>query len=183
MAGRYDLVLMDVEMPVMDGYTATRAIRQWESTLGRAPTPIVALTAYARPEDAQHCREAGCTTHLGKPVRKAQLIQTIMALEGRPRDRILVRVDPELVAAIPGFLEHRRQDVVSLRAALERDDFETIRVVGHRIRGSGSGYGFETITQLGELLEQAGRNRIPDEIPRWVAELADYLERVEIVND
>jgi signal transduction histidine kinase/DNA-binding response OmpR family regulator len=183
MAGRYDLVLMDVEMPVMDGYTATRAIRQWESTLGRAPTPIVALTAYARPEDAQRCREAGCTTHLGKPVRKAQLIQTIVALEGRPRDRILARVDPELVAAIPGFLEHRRQDVVSLREALERDDFETIRVVGHRMRGSGSGYGFETITELGELFEQAGRNRIPDEIPRWVAELADYLERVEIVSD
>ena len=90
----------------------------------------MALTAYARPEDAQRCREAGCTTHLGKPVRKAQLIQTIMVLEGRPRDRILVRVDPELVAAIPGFLEHRRRDVASLREAFERGDFEAIRVVG-----------------------------------------------------
>ncbi len=190
-AGHYDLVLMDVEMPVMDGYTATRAIRQWESTHGREPTPIVALTAYSRPEDGQRCREAGCTTHLGKPVRKAQLVQTIMALSAgsgppgdvgrRPSDRILVRVDPELATALPEFLERRRQDVTALREALERGDFETIRVVGHRMRGSGAGYGFEAITRIGELLERAGRNRVPDEIPRWVAELADYLERVEIV--
>jgi CheY-like chemotaxis protein len=55
-AGHYDLVLMDVEMPLMDGYTATRAIRQWESERERHPTPVVALTAYARPEDAQRCR-------------------------------------------------------------------------------------------------------------------------------
>jgi CheY-like chemotaxis protein/HPt (histidine-containing phosphotransfer) domain-containing protein len=192
-AGHYDLVLMDVEMPVMDGYAATRAIRQWESTHGREPTPIVALTAYARPEDAQRSHEAGCTAHLTKPVRKPQLMQIIMTLssssggvggvEERPTDRILVRVDPELEAVIPEFLEGRRQDVASLREALERSDFETIRRLGHRMRGSGSGYGFEAITQIGESLEQAGRNRMPDEVPRWLAELANYLERVEIVSE
>ena len=192
-AGHYDLVLMDVEMPVMDGYAATRAIRQWESTHGREPTPIVALTAYARPEDAQRSHEAGCTAHLTKPVRKPQLMQTIMTLsssssavggvEERPTDRILVRVDPELEAVIPEFLEGRRQDVTSLREALERSDFETIRRLGHRMRGSGSGYGFEAITQIGESLEQAGRNRTPDEVPHWLAELANYLERVEIVSE
>jgi signal transduction histidine kinase/DNA-binding response OmpR family regulator len=191
-AGHYDLVLMDVEMPVMDGHAATRAIREWESTHGREPTPIVALTAYVRPEDAERCREAGCTAHLAKPVRKATLMQTIMALsrssdptggEGPPMDRILVRVDPELEAAIPEFLEGRRQDVISLREALERGDFETIQRLGHRMRGSGSGYGFEAITQIGECLEQAGRNRTPEEVPRWLAELSDYLERVETVSE
>ncbi len=192
-AGHYDLVLMDVEMPVMDGFAATRAIRQWESVHAREPTPIVALTAYAREEDAQRCREAGCTIHLAKPVRKPLLVQTIMALsdssgatgdgEERPKDRILVRVDPELEADIPAFLEGRRQDVASLREALEHGDFETIRRLGHRMRGSGSGYGFEAITQIGEGLERAGRNRTPDEVPRWLAELADYLERVELVRE
>jgi CheY-like chemotaxis protein/HPt (histidine-containing phosphotransfer) domain-containing protein len=192
-AGHYDLVLMDVEMPVLDGYAATRAIRQWESTHAREPTPIVALTAYARAEDAQRAREAGCTTHLAKPVRKPQLLQTIIALsgssgpsgggvEGRARDPILIRVDPELEAAIPGFLESRRQDLTSLREALERGDFETIRRLGHRMRGSGAGYGFEAITQIGEVLEQAGRHRTPDAVLRCLAELADYLERVEIVK-
>ena len=191
--GHYDLVLMDVEMPVMDGYAATRAIRQWERAHAREPTPIVALTAYAREEDAQRCREAGCTTHLAKPVRKPQLVKTIMAFSGSsgatgggekvPKDRILVRADPELDADIPGFLEGRRQDVTSLSEALERGDFETIRRLGHRMRGSGSGYGFEAITQIGEGLEQAGRNQTPDEVSRWSAELADYLERVEIVRE
>jgi hypothetical protein len=51
------------------------------------------------------------------------------------------------------------------------------------MRGSGSGYGFEAITQIGEGLEQAGRNQTPDEVSRWSAELADYLERVEIVRE
>ena len=98
-------------------------------------------------------------------------------------DRILVRVDPELEAAIPEFLEGRRQDLISLREAFERGDFETIQRLGHRMRGSGSGYGFDTITQIGECLEQAGRSNAPHEIPRWLAELADYLERVEIVRE
>jgi len=193
-SGHYDVVLMDVEMPVMDGYTATRAIRQWESTHAREPTPIVALTAYAQAEDAQRCRDAGCTAHLAKPVRKTDLIQTIVALcpslgpagggaEGRAGDRILVRVDPELEAAIPEFLEGRRQDLTALRAALERGDFETIRLLGHRMRGSGTGYGFEAITRIGARLEQAGRNRTPEEIPRCLAELADFLERVEIAGE
>src|SRR6185436_11328806 len=77
-AAPYDLVIMDIEMPTMDGYAATRAIRQWESTHGQQPAPIVALTAYARPEDAQRSREAGCTAHLAKPVRKPDLMQTIV---------------------------------------------------------------------------------------------------------
>ncbi len=190
-AGRYDLVLMDVEMPVMDGYAATRAIRQWERGQDRPPTPIMALTAYARPEDARKSLDAGCTTHLAKPVRKLHLIEAITALcptpgavptagGGPPGPPLRVRVDRELAAAIPDFLENRRQDVRSLRDALERADFEMIRLLGHRMRGSGAGYGFDRITQLGELLEQMGRSRSPAEVARWIAELDAYLARVEI---
>jgi two-component system, sensor histidine kinase and response regulator len=75
---RFDLVLMDVQMPVMDGYAATRAMREWESTQGRPPTPIIALTAHARHEDAENSRVAGCTTHLTKPIKKATLLSTLM---------------------------------------------------------------------------------------------------------
>jgi signal transduction histidine kinase/DNA-binding response OmpR family regulator len=193
LSSHYDLVLMDVEMPVMDGYAATRAIRQWEGTHAREPTPIVALTAYARAEDAQRCRDAGCSTHLAKPVRKADLIQTVMALcpsvgqipdgaEGRAKDRVLINVDPELEEVIPGFLEGRRHDLTVLRAALERGDFETVRLLGHRMRGSGAGYGFDAITRIGGRLEQAGRNRRSEEVAPCLAELADFLERVEITN-
>ncbi|MBF0612780.1 MAG: response regulator [Magnetococcales bacterium] len=73
----FDLVLMDVQMPVMDGFQATRAIRQWESQNRKKPTPIIALTAYAMKEDRQRCLEAGCDIYLAKPVRKQALMDAI----------------------------------------------------------------------------------------------------------
>lgn len=76
---KYDLVLMDVQMPVMDGYTATRAIRAWERVSGRAETPILALTANALQEDLARSQAAGCTAHVTKPIRKAALLETLEA--------------------------------------------------------------------------------------------------------
>ncbi|MFA5755910.1 MAG: response regulator, partial [Smithellaceae bacterium] len=65
------------QMPVMDGYTATRAIRRWEEEQGKNRTPVIALTAYALTEDAAKSEEAGCDTHLTKPVKKAVLLEAI----------------------------------------------------------------------------------------------------------
>ena len=73
-----DLVLMDCQMPVMDGYVATRAIRERESRLGRRRLPIVALTADAFDDDAIRTREAGMDAHLGKPYTRGQL-RTMLA--------------------------------------------------------------------------------------------------------
>ena len=73
-SGNYDLVLMDVQMPVMDGYTATQQIRQWEAANARLPIPIVALTAYALQEETQKSLDAGCTAHITKPIKKAALL-------------------------------------------------------------------------------------------------------------
>ena len=75
--GHYDLVLMDIHMPVMDGYQATVAIRQWERERGQQSTPIIALTADAFPEDVDLALDAGCTAHMAKPVRKAALLKAI----------------------------------------------------------------------------------------------------------
>ena len=80
--GAYDLVLMDMQMPVMDGYAATQAIRVWEAeqwaTSGHSvPTPIIALTAYVLPEELRKSLDAGCTAHLTKPINKAALLETI----------------------------------------------------------------------------------------------------------
>ncbi|HEY5118495.1 MAG TPA: response regulator [Anaerolineales bacterium] len=74
---RYDFIFMDVQMPVMDGYTATREIRRWEIEKGRERTPIVALTAHALTEDAGRSLEAGCDGHLTKPIRKPVLLEAI----------------------------------------------------------------------------------------------------------
>jgi len=78
-AREYDLVLMDMQMPVMDGYTATRIIRSWEGAQGRRHTPIIALTAFALKEDEEKSLAAGCDSHLNKPIKKAKLLETIAA--------------------------------------------------------------------------------------------------------
>ncbi|MGH8014306.1 MAG: PAS domain S-box protein [Candidatus Binataceae bacterium] len=74
---RYDVVLMDIQMPVVDGYTAVETIRAWEREEHQAPTPIVALTASALDEAVQRSLTAGCTAHIAKPVRKATLLEAI----------------------------------------------------------------------------------------------------------
>ena len=79
----YDIVLMDVQMPVMDGHQATRLIRAWEAQTARAPTPIISLTAHAIKEEVDKCLEAGCDTHLSKPVKKATLLETIQTYTNR----------------------------------------------------------------------------------------------------
>ena len=77
--GHYDVILMDMQMPVMDGYTATRAIRKWERDHNLPPTQIIALTALALKEEAVKIFEAGCNTHITKPVRKTTLLEVLQA--------------------------------------------------------------------------------------------------------
>ncbi|MBI4971820.1 MAG: PAS domain S-box protein [Candidatus Omnitrophica bacterium] len=79
----YDLVLMDVQMPVMDGLTATQLIRGWERENKTKLTPIVALTAHAFKEDVQRCLDAGCDECLTKPVKKAKLFDMITAITSK----------------------------------------------------------------------------------------------------
>ncbi len=79
----YDLILMDVQMPVMDGYEATRAIRAWEREHDLPPTQVIALTALALKEDGVKILEAGCNAHLTKPIKKHTLLEVLQACNGR----------------------------------------------------------------------------------------------------
>ncbi|SOB60729.1 Histidine kinase [Pseudodesulfovibrio profundus] len=74
---RYDIILMDIQMPIMDGYQATRTIRLLEEEMGLDPTPIVAVTANAFNEDLERSKAAGCTDYLSKPVSKARVLDCI----------------------------------------------------------------------------------------------------------
>ncbi len=188
----YDLVLMDVQMPVMDGYTATRVIRKWERKHNKQKTPIIAFTAHAMKEDIQKSREAGCNFHLTKPVKKGTLLKTINDYAGEPgtvsshvpaQAGIVVRVDPDLRDLVPGYLQNRQKDIGSIRNALAQGDYKTIKLLGHSMKGSGGGYGFDTISEIGLVLEEAAKKKDGPEIEKWLRKLSTYLERVQIAPD
>ena len=101
----------------------------------------------------------------------------------KPNDRITLRIDPDLADLIPGFLEGRRQDVAAIMKALEQNDDEAIRILGHNMKGFGSGYGFDEITDLGKSLEQAAKKGDTEEIKRKVSELSAYLDSLDIVYE
>ncbi|MBF0368178.1 MAG: response regulator [Magnetococcales bacterium] len=80
-SGVYDMVLMDIQMPVMDGYEATRRMRAWEEENDKPPTPIIALTAHALKEVTTQILDAGCDLHLTKPVKKSRLLEVLSRYE------------------------------------------------------------------------------------------------------
>jgi two-component system sensor histidine kinase/response regulator len=79
--GGFDVVLMDMQMPVMDGYAATREVRRLEEAHGWSHTPVVALTAYALAEETSQAIEAGCDDYLTKPIKKATLLDALARYE------------------------------------------------------------------------------------------------------
>jgi CheY-like chemotaxis protein len=86
-SGQYDLVLMDCEMPELDGFTAAQQIREWEKSRGRPALPIVALTAHILPEHRERSRRAGMNAHIAKPVELAQLREQIEYWVGRKQNK------------------------------------------------------------------------------------------------
>ena len=79
----YDLVLMDIQMPVLDGYEATRIIRKWEEDNSKSKIPIIAFTAYALKEEVEKCMKVGFSDHLAKPVKKKDLLEIIGKHSGK----------------------------------------------------------------------------------------------------
>jgi HPt (histidine-containing phosphotransfer) domain-containing protein len=96
-------------------------------------------------------------------------------------EKIIVSIDADLEDLIPGYLENRREDCQATLQALERGDYETIRVLGHTMKGTGGGYGFDAITEMGKTLEEAAKRNEPAVIRQTVSDLAHYLQAVEIV--
>jgi CheY-like chemotaxis protein len=180
-AAKYQLVLTDVEMPVLDGYSATRQMREWERESGRRPTPILALTAHALTGEAQKSVDAGCNAHLTKPIQKSVLLEAIRQYALREAsEAIRAVVDSSLREIVPGYLTNRRMDVIAFRTALENGDFQTIRMTAHKIKGTGGGYGFPALTELGAAIENAAITRDAESIRKKIAELDRYLDKVEV---
>lgn len=95
--------------------------------------------------------------------------------------KILVQIDPDLQDIVPGFLDNRRNDILTIRSAIPRGDFEAIRMLGHRLKGDGGGYGFEAISEMGAVIEQAAARQDTQALLQQTQAIEDYLNRVEVV--
>lgn len=186
----WDVILMDMQMPVMDGYQATKIIREIEEERGIDHTPIVALTAHSINTEVKKCLDAGCDVHLAKPVNKATLLKLINDITSHSSDledicnqeKIEIHVDPDLMPLIPGYIEHRREDVIKLMDLLEENSYRDIERCGHSMKGTGAGYGFDMITEIGALIETAGKEGNRDQIQEGINRLNDYLEKLDIIE-
>ena len=185
------LVLLDMEMPVLDGFETAPRMRALPE---RGHIPVVAMTAHHDPEQLARCIDVGCTTVIQKPLDRAKLAALVNRLVKPWRDTEIERVfepvaenapdgvvviDPDIQDLVPRFLENqlaRAKLVVDLTGSR---DYETVRRIGHNMKGKGKGYGFEVISSFGESLERAAMRSARAEVTRIAKELEEYLAEVK----
>ncbi|ACL03714.1 PAS/PAC sensor hybrid histidine kinase [Desulfatibacillum aliphaticivorans] len=197
---KYDLVLMDIQMPVMDGYTTIRKIREWEQEHRNVRASIIATTIFASKDDETKCLEAGANSYLAKPVKKKALIASILnqIIGGRatiPEDLnmfgevffpagdepILAWVDPELADMAAHYLKTlpvTMQDLLDFAVA---GDFKQAGQVGREIRDQSKALGLEEAQKIGALIKDAASTSNLDVIKECMEKMRIYLDRVQIV--
>jgi signal transduction histidine kinase len=182
--GDFDLVLMDIHMPRVDGLEATRRIRAEEQRSGRRSVPIVAITADTQREQRDACLAAGCNAHLGKPFTQADLFAVLRQFLSSPQERpgseeldARAEIPAELADLAEGYLNNRRADAMALLAAASSGDLADARQRGHKMKGSGSGYGFPRVSELGASIERAAEDGDVAAIERCAGMLSEYAER------
>jgi CheY-like chemotaxis protein/HPt (histidine-containing phosphotransfer) domain-containing protein len=190
---RFDVVLMDVQMPVMGGFEATRLIRDLETGSDRR-TPIIAVTARAMKGDREACLEAGMDAFVPKPIQSALLLETLDQLttgeqttsnaaaviddtggaDAAHTDAAhtldeaalleLVRGDRDLAAELADlFLEDLSPRMVEITAAVTERDSERLRAGAHALRGSAATIMAKSVSAASEVLETIGRSGVLDE--------------------
>jgi CheY-like chemotaxis protein len=189
-ASDFDLILMDKQMPVMDGLTATRAIRAIERERGDVPIPIIALTANARPQDVETSRNAGCTAHLSKPISKHKLLSVLEEYGTRMKPHeivtagqfqpIMIEMPVSLEEIVPGYLSARREELPRMIELLAVSDFKSLAILGHNLKGTGASYGFSDLTRIGTALEDSANQSNTGSLRKHLAELKDYLNQVKV---
>ncbi len=187
-AQSFDLVLMDMQMPVMDGITATEKLRAQERFL---KMPIVAMTANAMPQDRERCAQAGMNDHVAKPIEPSELFRALLRWI-EPRHQMVARVPelaplPEAEVGLPRvagldtsqglrrvlgkkqlylnmlrkFVSNQASTVADLQLALESGDRVTAERLVHSTRGVAGNIGATGLQSLAERLEKQIRDGVP----------------------
>ncbi len=200
----FDVVLMDVQMPEMDGLAATEAIRTREATTGRH-LPIVAVTAHAMKSDRERCLAAGVDAYVAKPIRAQELFAAIArVLPGGTSDgaapRASTAVDPSpggavldrrtlldqmgadsglALEAVRLFRDDARHTLIELRAALTRGDALRLEHAAHRLKGSLATLAAGAAREAAWHVETLGHAGVLDDAEHAVAALERELARLE----